>query len=210
MEMTPDERLKFRHNCLHGSESLVFPGPENLQGRRFVTKIMKLKPRQSIRILYNAEQVARNILWMGQQKTNENLATIHHFRGIEADGEPALLIIQEYAEKEQNESGPAHFDPKIFKHFDDVQFSQKGSANTIKTKEGFKVVDLHINERLWEKQRCPPGKCDCNWHDFVEKTKSGFGGLPKNYILPQEIKKAYAMQANPWIKQIEKETQHPH
>jgi len=207
VDLPPDERKKFLEKCLHDCESYVFIGPEKKGEKRFVTKIMKLKPPGFFKTVYKEEQVARNLLWLGLQKDNQSLAKIHHLRGIEVDGEPGLLIIQEHADGTQTYSNPRTLDPKTFIHFDDILFKPDGFSNIISTKEGLKVVDARMRESTFKKQKCPQGKCNCNWHDFVKKTASGFDPLPEGYALPQEIKKAYDPEANPWISQVEKEAE---
>jgi len=191
---------------MHDSESYVFPDPAFTRGNKFITKIMKLKPRQKDAMIYDAEQVMRNLLWRGMQGTNKSLARIHHLRGIEVDGEPAIMIIQEKIEGDQDRFSTARIDPNSFKYFDDIQFRPNGFSNIIRTKEGLKVVDARMDEAVRNTQKCPPGKCSCNWHDFVENTASGFDPLPEGYSLPQEIKKAYDPKTNPWISQMELET----
>jgi|GEM_PF-5797029 len=166
---------------------------------------MKLKLPSYFKTVYKEEQVARNLLWLGLQKENQSLAKIHHLRGIEIDGEPGLLIIQEHANGRQIYSNPRNLNPKTFIHFDDVLFKPDGFSNIIPTQEGPKVVDARLREDTFNKQKCPQGKCNCNWHDFVKKTANGFNPLPEGYIMPQEIKKAYDPKSNPWISQVEKE-----
>ena len=210
MNTTLDERTKFLQKCLHDCESYVFIGPENGTGKRFVTKIMKLKDPGIFKTTYREEQVARNFLWLGLQKKNKNLAKIHHLRGIEIDGKPGLLIIQEHADGTQNSDDPIDLDPNTFKYLDDVRFKPERKSNIIRTKNGLKVVDAYVHERVMAKQKekCPfpPGKCNCDWHAVVRKTADGSGPLPDGYIFPQEIKKAYDPKANPWISQMERET----
>jgi len=196
-------------NCVQGGESVIFTGKKKAHGTRFVTKIMKLRPRANTDTIYEAEQVTRNLLWLGMQEKNQSLAKIHHIRGIEVDGKPALLIVQEHADGTQNRFTKKRIDPNTFKYFDDIVFRPDGYSNIIDTEKGLKVVDARMDEQAMKTQRCLPGKCNCNWHEYVERTAGGFGKIPEGYVLPREIRKAYPANANPWIGQIEKETQQP-
>jgi hypothetical protein len=189
-----------------GTESFVAPGPESPEGRRFVTKIMKLIPQDHCQFIYDGEQIARQIVWQGLQKTNQSLAKIHHFRGIEADGEPALLIIQEHIEAAPGvQKAISKIDPNTFRTFQDIVFRSPETTNIIMTDKGAKVIDATMNYEKMQKQRCIPGKCNCNWHDFVERTRDGFGSLPKGYVLPAQIRKRFSSKENPWIEKLEKD-----
>ncbi|VVB77053.1 Uncharacterised protein [uncultured archaeon] len=190
--------------CVIGDESVVFFGG----GRgSFVTKVMPLSKGKWFGGMHPSEQVARLLLMRGMT-TNPDISRIHHLRGILLEGVPALLIIQDLEEgREVGSEGIAGALMGLSRKTTELLDNVSGT-NVISTRDGYKLIDALLRQDIGGQALPECGRslrCDCDWREFVSRTKEGFGSIPKGYAIPEALKGRYAPESNPWIGEIERE-----
>lgn len=197
MATKPDEWYR------SGRESDAF-GPGTVGG--YVTKVTRLHTYKGTQEPTCAPaQLMTRLRMMDWAKRPSALTKIHLIRPILVNGHPYLLTIHENAHGERqgyDEDFLYRIGGGLSAEFDDIR-----GRNVIKTKDGFKLIDMFLAEdkKLAQMpEECRKGRCSCNWHDFVRNFPQ-VGSLPKGYKVPEKLKERFPPEEHPWVGQLERD-----